>query len=123
MNEKKTKLCWNVYVENINRQKIEVYNIFEHGGFMEDLIKAKKEYQKNIKLEGLEKSPKEIFEEQVRRALLYHYWSKCEWEIILTSWPPSSNFNDEKIDVYSQVMNNKQIFMDYVFEHMKDIKK
>lgn len=30
---------WNVYIHNINQNKIEVYNIFEHGSFIEDLRK------------------------------------------------------------------------------------
>lgn len=99
------KLVWNVYVENINAQRIEVYNIFQHSSFKKDVLNAYKEYKNDF----------EQFSEKVRKSLMYHFWSKCEWEIILSDWPPSNNFKKEKIDVYDQVMLNWNIFIYYVW--------
>lgn len=100
------ELEWNVYVENINRRQIEVYNIFEHGGFKKDCDKAYKEYKNSF----------QKFTESVKRSLMYYFWSKCEWEIILSDFPPSDRFKKKKIDVYDQVMLNWNLFINYVWE-------
>ena len=107
-------LTWNVYVENINQRCIEVHNIFDHSRLVADLKKDLKEY----------KDDKDGFAERLRRELMYYYWSKCEWEVIVTSWPPpspESDFEDIKIDVYEQVRLNWDVFVDYVWEHRKEL--
>ena len=99
------ELEWNVYVEYINHRRIEIYNIFEHAGFKEDCDKAWKEYKDNS----------QKFAECVKRSLMYYFWSKCEWEIILSDFFPSDSFKKEKIDVYDQVRLNWNIFINYVW--------
>ena len=100
-------LEYNVYYENFNAKKIEVYNIFKYG-FLEELFR-------DIKNEC---SSKEEFAEKIDFELKYRYWSKCEWEIILSDWPPSNTFKKEKIDVYDQIKLNWNIFVDYVWENL-----
>lgn len=63
---------WIVYNFNCNAQKIETCNIFEHGGFHYDVNKA----AKKLKI-------KEEFAEKLRRELMYYFWSKCEWELVV----------------------------------------
>ena len=58
----------------------------------------------------------------VRNSLRYYYWSKCEWEIVLSDWPPSETFKKEKVDVYSQVVLNWDIFSEYIWENRKQLK-
>lgn len=106
-------LEWNVYKEDFNGKEITTYNIFHHYGFYNDLLKAKKK-------------PEDEFKEAVKTSLMYHFWSKCEWEIILSDWPPSPEergFKKEKVDVYDQVMLNWDIFIEYVWNHKNEIKK
>ena len=105
-------LTWNVYCDDFNNKRIETMNVFEHYRFWEDCIKNK---QKNTN--------KEAFIKQLRSDLMYYFWSKCEWEIILTSWPPRNDFDDEKIDVFDQIELNWDKFTDYVWENRKEIKK
>jgi len=105
-------LEWNVIYGNFNSGKIETYNIFNHYRFHEDCVKNAKKNRDN----------KEAFAERLKLDLKYYYWSKCEWEVIVSHWPPAERFHDEKIDVYDQVMNNWQIFLDYVWEHRKELK-
>ena len=152
-------LCWNVYISNFNNREIETFNIFDHCSFYEACLKAKKKF----------KEDKEGFAEEVRRNLMYYFWSKCEWEIILDHWPDGEwgelrtsmtvreladmygnagkkndswrfsenvidrnvvlkvypewiRFKCKKIDVYEQVMNNWQIFIDYLWDHRKELK-
>lgn len=101
---------WNVYVENFNKRIIESYNIFDHYKFNSEV---KENYEKC-------NDDFEIFSEMVRHSLMYYFWSKCEWEIILSDWPPSKKFNDKKVDVYDQVMLNWDKFIFYVWQNMKE---
>ena len=84
----------------------------------------------------------------MRRHLFYYYRSKCEWEVVITSWVPHITISElnrlneerertlkehnrepyslyvnpdvgEKIDVYEQVMLNWNLFLDYVWSHKK----
>ena len=100
-------MVWNVYVEDISRRKIEPYNIFNHYSFMEDVKKAYKDYKDDY----------EKFCEEIKYSLRYYFWSHTEWEIIMSDWPPSKREPIEvKVDVYSQVMQNKDIFFKYVWD-------
>lgn len=152
-------LCWNVYVGDFNSGEIKLFNVFNHYGFYQDCLKAKKKY----------KDDKDGFAEEVRHSLMYCFWSKCEWEIILQHWPsgeyysmrrealagklceamasignsydesdlwavkpdsmvtihvfPKRNrYHDKKIDVYEQVMNNWDIFIDYLWNNRNELK-
>lgn len=112
-------LEWNVYVENFNGRKIEKHNVFNHWSLMEDLRKDAKKLHVRERPEE-----KEWFLERLRRHIQYYYWSKCEWEIIITSWPPDKmNFKDEKVDVYDQVMLNWDKFSEYVWQNRKELRK
>ena len=106
------KLVWNVYIENINKGQIEVYNIFDHRGFNEDLLKIYNESKDN----------KDEFLIKLQRSLQYYFWSKCEWEIILSDWPPSRKFNDKKVSVYDQLVLNWNIFTEYVWNNRELIR-
>ena len=104
---------WNVYIEDFNNKRIEIYNVLNHGGFLKDVQKAIKKF----------KNDKEAFEKEVKSSLMYYYWSKCEWEIILSSWPERKDFKEEKIDVYDQVMLNWDVFINYLWDNQKEILK
>ena len=106
---------WYVYVENFNARRIEVVDALDHCKIREELPRIIREVGKD----------KEQFAELLKRELMYWYWSKCEWEIILTSWPPdqSGKFQDMKIDVYDQICLNWDVFVDYVWEHRDEVKR
>lgn len=159
----KTNLEWYVFIEDPNKRIIEKYNIFEHGSFFKSLLTLKKDYLKAKKL-YIKKLREEnninrytrlpatllseivawdkeyktnTFKSGLDLELHYYFWSKSEWEIILTSWPPYINkeeatriaqedvayytsvnlSTDLKIDVYEQIAMNYSIFIDYVWEH------
>ena len=99
-----TGLVWNVVYHDINADRIKVYNIFKHGGFMENLQKHYKKHK-----------TKDAFAEALRRSLMYYFWSKCEWEVLISPWCGSKKDKAIKVDVYWQVMNNWEIFLDYVW--------
>lgn len=126
-------LEWNVFRYDINKDKIVTFNIFNHWKFDEDVQKSLKKFK-----------DKDEFAEQLRRDLMYYFWSKCEYEVIITSFPPHITMDEldrlnherwshkdkygtdyvrmsinldagAKIDIYEQVMNNWSIFLDYVW--------
>ena len=128
------KLTWNVYRENFNNREIVKYNIFDHPSFSAEVKKIMKE------------TNKEAFAEKLKRELMYYFWSKCEHEVVVTSWPvyvdneelnrinkeredDAKKFGREpcrmnitptigsKVDIYSQVMLNWDIFVDYVWNN------
>ena len=105
-------LEWNVYIGDFNGKRMETYNVFNNGGVVEDCRKAYKKH----------KDDKDAFLENVRRSLMYYYWSKCEWEIILSLWPPRENQQAMKIDVYDQIMLNWPIFSEYVWVNRDELK-
>ena len=104
-------LEWNVYIEGFNSREIEIYNIFKYGcGSLEERFK---DIKKEVK-------SKEEFAEKIKRELMYRFWSKCEWEIILSDWPPApeGRFKKEKIDVWDQINLNWSVFVDYVWDNI-----
>ncbi len=105
------KLIWNVYIQDFNNKCIKIYNIFEHYSFKKDLFETYNEF----------KEDKDNFLFRVKRLLQYYYWSKCEWEIILSDWPPSKKFDDMKISVYDQIENNWHIFSEYIWNNRDSI--
>lgn len=132
------ELVWNVYRYNMNTKKIEPWNVFGHWKFLQDLYKLKVKYLKKDDFRF------EEFVEEVKKDLMYYYWSKCEWEVVITEVAPhisekelerimtekdlfykrQVNLNvEEKIDVYDQVMVNWESFKEYLFNNYKLIKK
>ena len=112
---KKPDLCWNVYNEDFNARKIVVFNIFDHYRFVKDCAKELKKA----------KDDREAGEKIFKSNLMYFFWSKCEYEVVITPWinPKKSKEYDRKIDVYEQVMNNWHVFFEYAWAHRKDVIK
>ena len=104
---KTIELKWNVFIGNFNHKDIETYNIFDHYLFKEDCDKAWKKHGTDF----------QKFSKEVKSSLMYYFWSKCEWEIILSHWPPSERFKDKKVDVYEQVMLNWEVFITYLWNY------
>ena len=129
------KLVWNVF--NEDNGEIVPINIFEYNWrfLKEGLLVAKKKYKDNF----------EEFAEHIRSWLQHEYWSRSEYETVITTWPPYvngeevdrltqekaariekyGNFIREsvdlefgfKIDIYTQVMLNWDRFIDYVWNN------
>lgn len=59
----------------------------------------------------------EAYEQILDRECMYYYWSKCEWEVIVSAWPPRDG-SDRKIDVYSQLKANWELFKNIVIEDL-----
>ena len=134
-------MVWNVYRRNFNTKELEKYNVFSHWSFRESLERMAKR-----------RLNRENFDKHLRREVMYYFWSKCEWEVIITSWPAYitseelTRLNKEleeerqrygrnprilnvrlregdKIDVYNQLMLNWELFSEYVWNHRKELRE
>ena len=126
------ELTWNAYIEDRNSNTIKVFNIFNSFRFISDVIKANNKYKNDFE-----------FLQEVRSSLMYAFWSKSEYEVIITSWPPYIEKEEferltkedikyrtwlnlsmgEKIDIYNQVMINWEAFKLYLLTNRKLIPK
>lgn len=85
------------------------FNIFNSVRFRECLV--------DLKTEGLGPSV-EGFEERVLNRLMYSFWCKAEYEIMVTYL---FHKNTHKIDVYSQVKPNLKHLCEYLEENWDKI--
>ena len=99
---------WNVYRHDMRLNGIEVFNIFEHGRFSQDVEDLLNEHK-----------DKNEFAIQLKNALMFYFWCKAEYEIIISPWCGSKNVKEVKVDIYNQVMNNWDVFLDYVWSNKK----
>ena len=60
----------------------------------------------------------EEFKDFVKNQSMYQWWSRCEYEIILESWP-NTNVN-EKWDVHRQVMMNIDIITSMLMNNVNE---
>ena len=70
MRKESESLNWLVTYYDCNADKIKYYNILK---YKEDFIKKLKK----------KCNTKEEFSEKMRREMMYYYWSKAEWELII----------------------------------------
>ena len=103
---------WNVYYYDINRKQITTFNIFRHGGFREDVYKLFESFD-----------DKQGFTEAIERILLYWFWCKSEYEVLIRAWCGGNGDEEVKIDVCSQVMLNFDKFIDYVWSKRECINR
>lgn len=101
---------WNVYYHDSNAKKIIEWNIFKHGSFRKetyDLLKSDLN--------------KEEFIEQLKRSLMYYFWSKSEYEVLILPWVGEAE--NIKIDIYDQIMMNWDKFVNYVWSNKEAVKR
>lgn len=58
----------------------------------------------------------------VESAGKYMFWSRCEWEIIVSEWPPAKEDRSVKIDVWHQINNNLDLIVDILMDEKKSRK-
>ena len=125
------KMEWNTYLEDFNDKRIKTYNIFTHSPFCKDIAKITKVCKS--KLSNLANTfpityrtgkgkvrYKEIMDEYLDKVNFYakyYFHSKCEYEVIISDWPPSppeKEFKELKVSVYDQIALNWNRFIDYL---------
>ena len=102
---KKTIQPFKVINFDINSNKFEAYNVMP---YLVDCYKNEKKDKRPTTFDE--------FKEFVKSKSMYMYWSRCEYEIILSDW--LSNKHSKKIDVYWQIMNNIDIVTKVLMENV-----
>lgn len=114
---------WNVYIEDVNHSKIDLFNVFNHRSFDEDVNKLRKKY--------MGKNHKDIYDAfrgDLMDICLYYFWSKAEYELILCDvigfdWHCSSDplyynkLTNKKVSVFDQLCVNFDRFTEYVLNY------
>lgn len=103
---------WIILYHNSNANKIEKYNVFEHGGVRNDIADAVNVCK-----------TKSEFEDKLKTTMQYYFWARAEWEVIVSPWVGGNGTKEIKIDVFDQVMYNWDIFLDYTWKNRKAISK
>lgn len=102
---------FNVINYNFNKKKFEAYNVIPY------LVQ---QYNDTIrtKYKPTPKTFKE-FKKFIKEESMYQFWSRCQYEIILTDWP--SQKHAEKWDVYKQIIMNLDTITKIVMESVRKI--
>lgn len=89
---------------DFNHDDIEYYDI------MPFLIDSYKKIKKN--------KPKTFDEikEFIINESRYRFWSRCEYEVILTGWPKQKR--EVKIDIFNQIMENIDVITTHFISHL-----
>lgn len=95
-----THMEWMVYYFDCNRQEMAAYNALAREADIKKLLKKS--------------ATKAEFAEELRKEMMYRYWSKAEWEIIISPWcGGNAEESAQKIDVYDQLRMNWDKVVDY----------
>ena len=101
------KLEWNVFVHDINKRQMKMFNVFDHASYKREIIKLLNHRDDYILDE---------FKEKVKASTMYYYWCKCEWEILIAPWIGDFDKESIKIDVYRQLEMNWNHYIKYLWE-------
>lgn len=106
-------VTWNVFLYDFNQKTIKSYNVFQHALFLNETVKA-----------FLETDSQEAFNEELRKVVHYYFWAKCEYEVLISGWPPTENKEEEtKVDVCTQLELNWNLFVDIVYKALSSFIK
>lgn len=120
---------FNVIIYDFNSKKFTTYDVLPYlRNTYEERVVRHKELLKKIKRSKIldesilddkyNKVPVTFndFKEFVKSESQYQFWSRCEYEIILSDWPPSNPPIEEKWDVFDQIMMNHDIVTKLLME-------
>lgn len=102
---------FNVLIWDINRDELTHYDIIPY---------LLRQYNETRKMSSYKETPKtrEEFREFIKKEAMYQWWSRCEYEILVSDWPKHGK--EIKIDVYYQVLMNLDIITDIIINIIKD---
>lgn len=102
---------FNVLIWDYNRKQVISYNVIPY--FCMEYDRCKKEDRPKTR---------EEWREFVKRKGMYQYWARCEYEIIISQWPPRVTKDGKreaevKIDVWQQIEMNLDVVVDILMKH------
>ena len=103
----KHQMQWNVFYYSAADKKIKALNIFDHTNFSKAVDRKLKSCR-----------DKNEFASRLHSELMYYFWCKSEYEILIKAWCGSKE--EIKVDVYTQIMLNWNKFVKYVWSFRKE---
>lgn len=94
---------FNVLLWNFNTDSLQYYDVLP---YLRECYKKAKKKPKTV----------EELKEFIKNESIYRYWSRCEYEMILTGWPPQKK--DHKLDVHEQIMMNIDIVTNLLYNEL-----
>lgn len=90
---------YRVITWDFSTDRVEHYDIMPYlYRRLEEKRKKRQIVLKDLTLEKL----KEFIDAESK----YQFWARCQYEVILSSWPPRENGRKHKMDVYEQIHMN-----------------
>lgn len=99
-------MIWNVFYHNTNAGEIEVFNVFNHTRFNDEVNKVLKKAKTVDELD-----------DELYHLAFYYFASKCEYEIVISQW--AGRQANMKVDIFMQLCLNWDAFVDYIWRHKK----
>ena len=95
---------YNVIYFNCNTKTFEPYNVMPY------FVNCYREEKKKPKTS-------EELKQFIKAKSTYMYWSRCQYEMILQSWP--TGIAEEKWDIHRQIMMNIDLFLEIFKKEIK----
>lgn len=106
---------WYVFInDDFNGKGIGKFNVFNSVKFKRGLLDIKKRLKKNPSLDC---------KSEIEKELMYCFWGKCEYEVVIGSLFSKDISDFDKIDIYDQVMLNFDKFAEYVIGVLPKLKE
>ena len=96
---------WNVWIWDFNHDKLEQY----------DVVPMLLRELKSLRKDDFPMN-KRSMDKELKTWARYHFWSKCEYEMIVQGLYKKDN--EEKVDVYDQLMLNWDTFSDAFWKNV-----
>lgn len=96
--------------ENVNSKSFEPYDVMPYLVNCYNDAKKRNEHPKTV----------DEFEDFIKNSSMYMYWSRCQYEVVLKSWPCGDH--EKKIDVHWQIMMNLGIVTEVLMKNVGLIK-
>lgn len=100
-------LVWKVYYHDSNHNEITTVNVFDWYNIHDYIEKAKHSRKHPTKVE---------FDDGLKREMKWMFWARCEYEVVIREWV--GHETSKKIDIYQQVANNWQPFVDMAWNYV-----
>ena len=101
---------FNVIIEDVNSREFIPYDVIPH------LVQCYYEARETDDRPGTF----EEFKTFIKQRSMYMWWARCEYEIVLQSWPTGDI--EKKIDVHQQVMMNIDIIAEILMKEVDGTK-
>lgn len=108
----RTHIPFNCINYNFNGREFEPYDVMPY------LMREWEDHKKHKRRRDELPKTMEGLRNWVDKWSQYQFWSRCEYEVILTPWPPNKDVA-RKIDIYDQIKMNLPIVTEIFAKNIK----